>query len=166
MIKFHKIWIEQCAAARVIRDRFGTDKALGYLLGEKLLNFMREANHSPEFAAELPFFVEVIKEMFVPAVLADYLDNVHRIGVFGHVCDDETYEEIRTAGMVEDDAVGGSGGRASVLNTFAGMTAFRELAGTIYREVNWLVTDHLGTPRMVVDRAGSLAGVKRHDYLT
>jgi RHS repeat-associated protein len=31
--------------------------------------------------------------------------------------------------------------------------------------VNWLVSDHLGTPRMVVDPAGSLGGIKRHDYL-
>jgi RHS repeat-associated protein len=29
----------------------------------------------------------------------------------------------------------------------------------------WLVTDHLGTPRMVVERTGSLSGVRRHDYL-
>jgi RHS repeat-associated protein len=32
-------------------------------------------------------------------------------------------------------------------------------------EVNWVVTDHLGTPRMIVDQTGSLAGIKRHDYL-
>jgi YD repeat-containing protein len=32
-------------------------------------------------------------------------------------------------------------------------------------DVKWLVTDQLGTPRMVADRTGSLAGVKRHDYL-
>lgn len=56
----------------------------------------------------MPLFIEEIKEMFVPAVLADYLENVNRVGVFGHVCDDETYEEIRTAGMVEDDAVEGA----------------------------------------------------------
>jgi RHS repeat-associated protein len=31
--------------------------------------------------------------------------------------------------------------------------------------VLWLVTDQLGTPRMVVDKTGSLAGVSRHDYL-
>jgi RHS repeat-associated protein len=30
---------------------------------------------------------------------------------------------------------------------------------------HWLVADHLGTPRMVLDRTGSLAGVRRHDYL-
>ncbi|MDQ3803542.1 MAG: RHS repeat-associated core domain-containing protein, partial [Acidobacteriota bacterium] len=28
-----------------------------------------------------------------------------------------------------------------------------------------VVTDHLGTPRMVIDQTGSLAGVSRHDYL-
>ena len=31
--------------------------------------------------------------------------------------------------------------------------------------VKWLVSDHLGTPRMVVDQTGSLAGIRRHDYL-
>ncbi len=29
----------------------------------------------------------------------------------------------------------------------------------------WLVADHLGTPRTVVDLTGSLANIKRHDYL-
>jgi RHS repeat-associated protein len=32
-------------------------------------------------------------------------------------------------------------------------------------EVNWLVSDHLGTPRMVADLSGSLTNIKRHDYL-
>jgi RHS repeat-associated protein len=32
-------------------------------------------------------------------------------------------------------------------------------------KVNWLVTDQLGTPRMIVDKTGSLASVSRHDYL-
>ena len=32
-------------------------------------------------------------------------------------------------------------------------------------DVRWVVADQLGTPRMVVDRSGSLAGVTRHDYL-
>jgi RHS repeat-associated protein len=31
--------------------------------------------------------------------------------------------------------------------------------------VNWLVRDHLGTPRMIGDQTGSLTGIKRHDYL-
>ncbi len=32
-------------------------------------------------------------------------------------------------------------------------------------EINWLVTDHLGTPRLILDQTGALANVKRHDYL-
>jgi hypothetical protein len=31
--------------------------------------------------------------------------------------------------------------------------------------IQWLVTDQLGTPRMIFDKSGSLASVKRHDYL-
>jgi RHS repeat-associated protein len=31
--------------------------------------------------------------------------------------------------------------------------------------VKWLIADHLGTPRMVIDQTGSLANMKRHDYL-
>ena len=31
--------------------------------------------------------------------------------------------------------------------------------------INWLVTDQLGTPRMIIDKTGALANVKRHDYL-
>ncbi|MFN0113009.1 MAG: RHS repeat domain-containing protein [Blastocatellia bacterium] len=33
------------------------------------------------------------------------------------------------------------------------------------KKVQWLIADHLGTPRMVVDKTGSLSGVTRHDYL-
>lgn len=32
-------------------------------------------------------------------------------------------------------------------------------------DIQWLVTDQLGTPRMIFDKTGSLAGTKRHDYL-
>jgi RHS repeat-associated protein len=55
--------------------------------------------------------------------------------------------------------------RQEVLNQFATCPPSRELSGALYRETFWLVADHLGTPRMVVDKSGSLAGVKRHDYL-
>jgi RHS repeat-associated protein len=32
-------------------------------------------------------------------------------------------------------------------------------------QIHWLVTDQLGTPRMVFDQSGALANVSRHDYL-
>jgi RHS repeat-associated protein len=31
--------------------------------------------------------------------------------------------------------------------------------------IQWLVSDQLGTPRMIVDETGALANMKRHDYL-
>jgi RHS repeat-associated protein len=31
--------------------------------------------------------------------------------------------------------------------------------------LRWIVSDHLGTPRMTVDQTGSLSSVRRHDYL-
>ena len=41
MIEFHEIWIEQCEAAQGIKEQFGLKKAVGYLIGEKLLEFVR-----------------------------------------------------------------------------------------------------------------------------
>ena len=32
-------------------------------------------------------------------------------------------------------------------------------------QIQWLVADHLGTPRMIFDQTGNLANMKRHDYL-
>jgi RHS repeat-associated protein len=37
--------------------------------------------------------------------------------------------------------------------------------GTGSTDIEWIVTDHLGTPRMILDHSGSLTGMKRHDYL-
>src|SRR6185503_4118903 len=31
--------------------------------------------------------------------------------------------------------------------------------------IQWMVADNLGTPRMIFDQGGSLANLKRHDYL-
>jgi hypothetical protein len=62
-------------------------------------------------------------------------------------------------------SIAGGGNRQAVLNAFAPCGSARELAGTLYREEFWLVNDRLGTPRMIVDKSGSLASVRRHDYL-
>ena len=31
--------------------------------------------------------------------------------------------------------------------------------------IHWLVSDQVGTPRMIADKSGSLGGIRRHDYL-
>jgi RHS repeat-associated protein len=38
-------------------------------------------------------------------------------------------------------------------------------SGTGGVDIRWLVTDQLGTPRIIIDKTGSLANAKRHDYL-
>jgi len=105
MGEFHEIWIEQCEAARDIREAFGLQKALGYLIGEKLLNFLRAADEDPAFAGELPRIVAEIKRVFDRAEIETYLDTVHRVGALGHVSSDEAYEEMREAGAIDENPV-------------------------------------------------------------
>ena len=108
MAEPHKIWIEQCEAARGIREDFGTEKALGYLIGEKLLNFMRAAANSPDFERELPNFVAEIKVIFGTRDIRDYFENLRRIGVFGHLGDNDEVEELRATGMIHEEQVSGT----------------------------------------------------------
>ena len=72
-MKPHEIWREQCEAARTIEDNFGVPKALDYLVGEKLLNFLEVAETAPEFRAEVPVFVAEIRTIFEPWQLAEFL---------------------------------------------------------------------------------------------
>jgi hypothetical protein len=73
---FHKIWQEQCAAAWKVRERFGVKSALDYLVGEKLLDFAREADRNPEFAVELPRFQAAVWDVFNPYELSGYLNTL------------------------------------------------------------------------------------------
>jgi hypothetical protein len=73
---FHKIWQEQCEATRAIRERFGVENALDYLIGEKLLNFAKAADQDPDFAAELPCFQAAVWEIFNPYELRGYVASL------------------------------------------------------------------------------------------
>lgn len=109
MSELHKIWTEQCDAAGRIRERFGVEKALGYLLGEKLLNFVRASEDNPSLAAELPGFVARVREDFQPHELRAYLDGVRRVGAEAHTMNARQYEFARDAGMFgEEDVVRGA----------------------------------------------------------
>ena len=107
-MEFHKIWVSQCEAAENIREQYGTNKALADLIGEKLLSFVEESDTRPEFAAELPSFVAAVREIFEPHEIRVYLENVQRIGMAGHVCNDAQFEVLREYGFFSDDAVRGA----------------------------------------------------------
>jgi len=76
MIEFHKIWIEQCGAAEGIRERYGTQNAIRYLIGEKLLRFLEACRDHAEFDHEIPDFVAKIKEIFEPHEIAAFFDDL------------------------------------------------------------------------------------------
>src|SRR2546426_3584742 len=98
-------WLKQCDAARGIKERFGSEKALGYLIGEKLLNFLRASELHRELVAELPKFVAEIKTIFEPWEMREYLSGVRRLGALGHVASEKAFEEMRAAGAIQEDIV-------------------------------------------------------------
>ena len=77
-IEFHKIWIDQCAATEDIREHFGLENALDYLIGEKLFAFLMASERDPQFAAELPPFVAEIRRIFTAEEIRIYLDHLER----------------------------------------------------------------------------------------
>ena len=77
-IQFHKIWIDQCEATEGIRERFGLQNTLDYLIGEKLFHFVQASEQRPEFAAELPAFVAEIRRLFTAEEIHEYLDHLEK----------------------------------------------------------------------------------------
>ena len=93
---FRKIWVEQCEAAEGIEADYGTEKALGYLIGEKLLNFLEVAETKPEWRAEVPLFVAKIKDIFEPWQIAEFFETPRRLGALGHTADEEGHKLLRS----------------------------------------------------------------------
>ena len=75
-IQFHKIWIEQCTAAEDIRERFGREDAMRYLIGEKLFSFVRASEDDPDFAVELPLFITEIRRLFSSREIGEFLHQL------------------------------------------------------------------------------------------
>lgn len=58
------IWQEQCDAAIEIRERFGMDNALDYLVGEKFVGYLRYAAMNEKVKAQIQPFADRIKVLF------------------------------------------------------------------------------------------------------
>jgi hypothetical protein len=71
-------WIEQCDAAERIRDAFGLEKALEYIIGEKCFSFVSIAERAPGFARELPQIANTIRRIFTKSQIRDYLKRLKR----------------------------------------------------------------------------------------
>ncbi len=67
------MWTEQCDATTGIRNAFGAQQAINYLIGEKFLDFIEAAEKDADFRSELPAFAARIRTLFGPQELAAYL---------------------------------------------------------------------------------------------
>lgn len=103
--KFHKIWIEQCAAAEDIRERYGIESALQYLVGEKLMSFLEASEQRAEFAEELPRFVEKIKLVFLPEEISHFLDGLESQSTAAEDNDVEDEDELLESPVLAAEAL-------------------------------------------------------------
>jgi hypothetical protein len=108
MDEFADIWIQQCDAAREIRDTWGRRMALGYLIGEKLLNDIQASDSNPSFFQKLPLFVAEVQRIFTAEELHEYFATTTRVGPPAHTLTDEQYLTMRDAGAFGDDVVSGA----------------------------------------------------------
>jgi hypothetical protein len=76
--RFQDIWIEQCLAARSIKDQFGLKDAFDYLVGEKLMTYADAASTRPEFARELPQFVSEVRRIFSAKEIEEHLARIEQ----------------------------------------------------------------------------------------
>ena len=99
---FHKIWIEQCAATADIRQHFGVQSALDYLIGEKFFSFVSASEQDRLFEQELPAFVAEIQRLFTAQQIRAYLERLEQTKFLAPVepeletddLDDEAEEEL------------------------------------------------------------------------
>jgi hypothetical protein len=75
---------------------------MGYLIGEKFLNFLERAETDREWRQAIPTFVAEIKALFEPWQLADFLNTPRRLGPLGHTIDEEGYKLLRAEWEEED----------------------------------------------------------------
>jgi len=94
----------KCEAARNILEDFGPEKAMGYLIGEKFLNFLEVAETFKDYRATIPAFVAEIQSIFEPWQLAEYLDTPRRLGALGHTADQEGHRMLRE-GLEESERI-------------------------------------------------------------
>jgi hypothetical protein len=98
----------QADAARGVLEEFGAEKAMGYLIGEKFLNFLEVAETDRQWRQAIPAFVAEIKALFEPFQLAEFLNTPRRLRALGHVASEEAHrmfrEELDDSWKVREDA--------------------------------------------------------------
>lgn len=105
---FRSTWIDQCEAAENIREQFGAEKAIGYLVGEKFVTALRYARSHPDLAKEIPEFAARVRKNFETHELTAWFSTVRRLGPLGHTVSDEEYQVLAATGAIGDNPVSGA----------------------------------------------------------
>ena len=85
----------RCQAARGVLEDHGAEQAMGYLIGEKFMDFLEVAEKDWEWRQAIPAFVAEIKAMFEAWKVAEFLNTPRRLGPSGHTADDEGHRLLR-----------------------------------------------------------------------
>jgi len=81
-----------CQAARNVEGEFGTKEAMGYLIGEKFINFLEAAENEADIQTELPAFVAEINRIFERWQLAEFLETARQTERFDPAIYDDAEE--------------------------------------------------------------------------
>src|ERR1700730_10755994 len=68
---------------------------MGYLIGEKFLNFLEVAETDRAWRETMPTFVAEIKSIFEAWRLAEFLNTPRRLGALGHASTEEGHRLLR-----------------------------------------------------------------------
>ncbi len=101
-------WLDQCHAAEDIRDQYGLTKAIGYLVGEKFIDLLRDLSAHPELESEAAPFAAKIRDIFDFHELAGWFANTKRIGPLGHILDEDEHDTLVEANAVNTNPVTGA----------------------------------------------------------
>jgi hypothetical protein len=75
---------------------------MGYLIGEKFLNFLERAETDRKWRDAIPGFVAEIKALFEPYQLAEFLNTPRRLGALGHASSEEGHRLLRAEWTEEE----------------------------------------------------------------
>lgn len=95
---------EWCEAARNVEGASGDQKAMGYLIGEKFLNFLEVAETNREWREAIPAFVAEINGIFELWKLSEFLNMPCRLGALGHATTEEGHR-LLTADWTEEERI-------------------------------------------------------------
>ena len=92
-----EIIADWCQATSRIAENFGSETAMGYLIGEKFLNFLEVAENGGQWRKAIPEFVAEINALFEPSQLSEFLNTPRRLSALGHAASEEAYNMFREA---------------------------------------------------------------------